>query len=112
MERNSSLALNSVFCIAPYSVLALALSIEISPHGGIRSTFATICLFLFAIAGIVSVIVGFVRWARLGKLQALPKLLKITACLGGAAALLLNLYFAFIAGLQLVGMVLSGYFLR
>jgi hypothetical protein len=54
-----------------------------------------------------AVALGWFRWSRLGTVPVTVKLAKIATCIAGLGAFVLNLFFAFVAGLNLVGMAVS-----
>lgn len=99
---------NAALCITPLVVLPVAGVTAIGgPCASVRGAWSGFALFVVAIAGMSAVVLGWLRWARLDSLSAFVKLAKIASSVAGLGIFVLNLYFAFFAGLNLFGMALS-----
>ena len=99
---------NAALCIAPLVVLPIAGVTMIGGScSGIRSTWHGVALFATAVAGMCCVILGWLGWFRLGPMSVAIRLARIASCVAGLGVFVLNLLFAFGAGMELVGIVVS-----
>ena len=105
---SSTVLVNAALCIAPVVVVPMAAVTAVSgPCAGIRGAWSGLVLFTTAALGLCVVCVGWVRWARLGPVSSTVKLAKVGISIAGVAVFLLNGFFAFFSGAQLLGMLVS-----